>query len=74
MTANSAAADAARIPPLNQDILEGADAIAHFMGTTRRRVFHLAERDLIPTFKLGHRLCARKSRILKHIEALEGAG
>lgn len=59
--------------PLHEDILEGAEAIARFMGTTRRRVFHLAEQGLIPTFKLGKRLCARKSSILKHIELLEGA-
>ncbi len=56
---------------LADDLLEGADAIGVFMGWNRRRVFYTAERKLIPIFRLGNRLSARKSTLRRHIEDME---
>ncbi len=56
---------------LADDLLEGADEIAAFMGWNRRRVFYAAERKLIPIFRVGNRLSARKSSLRKRIEDLE---
>ncbi len=58
---------------LADDLLEGADEIAAFMGWNRRRVFYAAERKLIPIFRIGNRLSARKSKLLQHVEDLEKA-
>ena len=58
---------------LADDLLEGADEIATFMGWSRRRVFYAAERKLIPIFRIGNRLSARKSTLRRHVEDLEHA-
>ena len=58
---------------LADDLLEGADEIAAFMGWNRRRVFYAAERNLIPIFRVGNRLSARKSTLRRHIGDLEQA-
>ena len=58
---------------LADDLLEGADDIAAFMGWNRRRVFYAAERKMIPIFRFGGRLCARKSTLRRHVEELEQA-
>ncbi len=63
--------------PLADDPLLGADEIARFIyGSSdepnRRRVYFAAERHGLPTFKLGGVVSARKSTILKWIEAQEG--
>ncbi len=63
------------VNPLNDDLandlLEGADEIAAFMGWNRRRAFYAAERKLIPIFRVGNRLSARKSSLRRRIEDLE---
>ena len=65
--------------PLNDsladDLLDGAAAIAEHMGSdwTPRRVFYAAERKYLPIFRLGNRLCARKSTLRRHMEDLEQA-
>ncbi len=63
------------VNPLNDDLaddlLEGADEIAAFMGWNRRRVFYAAERKLIPIFRVGNRLSARKSSLRRRIEDME---
>ncbi len=56
---------------LADDLLEGADEIAAYLGWNRRRVFYAAERKLIPIFRIGNRLSARKSSLRKRIEDLE---
>ena len=56
---------------LADDLLEGADAIATFMGWNRRRVYYAAERKLIPIFHMGDHLAARKSTLRRHVENLE---
>ena len=63
--------------PLAEDLMTGADAIAAFMfgsasDTSRRRVYHAADKLGLPAFKLGGSLCARRSTILKWIEKQEG--
>lgn len=61
---------------LADDVLRSAEEIARFIyGTSaeanRRRVYHAAEKHGLPTFRLGGVMCARKSTILKWIEAQE---
>lgn len=57
---------------LSSDVLYGADAIAEFMGIeSKRRIYHLCESGSLPIFRLGSRLCARKSTLLNHIKAQE---
>lgn len=59
---------------LADDILRGADRIAEFIygdRSLRRRIYHLAERDALPTFRLGAVLCARKTILLDWIAAQE---
>lgn len=53
------------------DLLTGADAIAAFMGLKARRVYHLAETQRLPVFRLGATLCARRSTLLKWIAEME---
>ncbi|MDB5616099.1 DNA-binding protein [Tardiphaga sp.] len=60
---------------LASDLLEGADAIATFIygdKKHRRKVYHLASTNSLPTFNLGAIICARKSTLLDWIEAQEG--
>jgi hypothetical protein len=57
---------------LAADLLNGVAAIAAFTGWPQRRVYYLAERGLLPVFKMGDRKwCARKSTLRTHIEKLE---
>jgi hypothetical protein len=57
---------------LADDLLDGVAAIAAFTGWPERRVYYLAERGLLPVFKMGERKwCARKSTLRRHIDALE---
>ncbi len=62
--------------PLSADLMTGAEAIAEFMfgdtsDTSRRRVYHAADKLGLPTFKLGGTICARRSTILAWIERQE---
>lgn len=59
---------------LSNDLLDGADAIAEFIGLDRKRVYHLCAQGQLPSFKLGGKLIARKSAILARLEKLEEAG
>lgn len=56
---------------LAADMLRGADAIACFLGLSRRQVYHLTETARLPVFKLGAVLCARRSSLLGWIEERE---
>ena len=58
---------------LSDDLLQGADEIAAFIGCNRRRAFYLAERGLVPIIRIGKRLTARKSTIRRYIADLEKA-
>lgn len=60
--------------PLASDILEGAEAISHFLfgSTTKsRRVYRMAEAKELPVFRVGSLICARKSTLVRWIEQQE---
>ena len=70
-------------PRLGDDLLRGADAIAEFLfgdRRERRKVYYLTgeTRVQLPHFRLGSTICARKSTLVRWIEASEarhsGAG
>ena len=61
-------------PPLADDLLTGAAAIARYIFGSeeeRRRVYWLADSGQLPVFRIGSTLCARKSRILRAVEQHE---
>ena len=68
-TAQTAPAQA--FDTIGDDLLRGAAKIANYTGLPRRRVYHLAERKLIPVFRLGSEVCARKSTLLRWLDGLE---
>lgn len=45
------------------DLLLGADAIASFLGITRRQVYRLVYDSVIPSFKAGGTVAARRSSL-----------
>jgi hypothetical protein len=55
------------------DLLTGAEAIATFMGVKPRRIYHLAETQRLPVFRIGSTLCARRSTLRRWIEDMERA-
>lgn len=57
--------------PIGDDLLRGAKQIADFLKVKERTVYHLIDTEQIPFFKLGGRVCARRSSLARHIEALE---
>ncbi|MBT4905934.1 MAG: hypothetical protein HOL07_00870 [Rhodospirillaceae bacterium] len=59
------------IPLLADDILCGADAIADYMGVPRRMIYHLAHASQLPIFRLGAKICARKSQLVAFVEKQE---
>ena len=58
-------------PHDTSDLLYGMRAIADFLGTKRSVAYHLAATKRIPTFKMGRTVCARRSKILAALDALE---
>ena len=61
---------------ISSDLLSGADQIAEFLyGDTkkRRKVYHLTESKVLPTFHMGSTICARKSTLLQWIAEQERA-
>ena len=61
-------------PPLGDDLLWGAEAIATFIfgdRSKRRAVYHLSERYDLPAFKMGRILCARRSVLMAWVEQRE---
>ena len=59
---------------LAHDLLCGADAIAEFLfgdRRQRRKVYHLAETTRFPVFRLGSKLCARRSVLVGWIAEQE---
>lgn len=62
----------------NLDVLDGADAIAEFVfgkadTKNRRRIYHAAEKQALPIFRIGARICARRSTLTKWIEEQEAS-
>ncbi len=63
------------VTDFSRDLLRGADEIAAYLfgaATDRRKVYHLAATSKLPVFKLGSMICARRSVLLRWIEAQEG--
>ena len=58
---------------LADDLLSGVPAIAEFTGWPERRVYYLAEKKLIPLFKIGDRWCGRKSTLRRQLDYPESA-
>lgn len=48
---------------LKDDLLDGASAIAEYLGKTPRAVYHMVENRQIPVFRKGGRLYGRKSEL-----------
>lgn len=62
--------------PPKPDLLYGAEAIAEYLGLGIRQAYHLFERGDSPMFKIGRRVCARRSALdawLAKREQVEGA-
>lgn len=53
------------------DLIMGADQIAKFLGVTRRQVYRLVYDNLMPSFKLGGTVSARKSSLKKWMVEIE---
>jgi hypothetical protein len=58
-------------PEFSDDLLDGADAIASFLGVTRRRVYHLVGTSNFPAFRMGAKICARRSVLRGWVEEQE---
>ena len=63
---------------ISDDLLLGASAIAReVLGNdtvkNRRKIYHLHQRRLLPTFKLGSEIAARRSAIRQRIADRERA-
>lgn len=53
-------------PGVGPDLLQGAGEIAAFLfgdASQRRRVYRLRDKGRLPVFKIGGRLCARRSAL-----------
>jgi hypothetical protein len=62
-------------PTLADDLLEGAKAIATFGGWKERQVYYMAGKGQLKSiFTLNGKLHARRSTLLREIQALEGRG
>lgn len=59
---------------LSDDVLHGAQEIASFLGTNRKKIYDLAARRALPVFKMGETVCARKSTLLTWIQTQEQRG
>ena len=60
--------------PLHKDIVCGAKGIAkELFGDEKcdRKVFHLAATGRLPVFRIGSRLCIRRSELLSWIKEME---
>ncbi|MAM37514.1 MAG: DNA-binding protein [Erythrobacter sp.] len=55
------------------DLLYGVEAIAAHLKLRPKQVAQMHDRGHLPTFKIGARVCARKSTLAKHFEAQEAA-
>jgi hypothetical protein len=63
--------------PLADDLLDGAAQIAAFLfgdAKQRRRVYWLVQKQSLPVFKIGQRICARPSTLRRWISEQEAEG
>lgn len=59
---------------LADDLLEGAQAAADYIGKPVRAVYHMVREHQIPHFHVGTKLHFRKSEINRHFSAAQIAG
>ncbi len=67
---------AGAVSGIGDDMLEGADSVSQFLwgeNADRQRLYRLIKKRGVPIFRIGTRICARKSRLLAWIEAQETA-
>ena len=57
--------------PAAADFLYGTKAIGEFLGIRERQAEHLIYSGVLPAFKVGKTVCARRARILEAFERLE---
>lgn len=55
------------------DLLLGAPAIAKFLGVTQRQVYRLVADNIVPSFKAGGTIAARRSSLRRWMDAAEVA-
>ncbi|TWH01014.1 MULTISPECIES: helix-turn-helix domain-containing protein [Brucella/Ochrobactrum group] len=53
------------------DLLMGVEPIAKYLGVTRRQAYRLVYDKIMPSFKLGGTVAARRSSLKKWMEGLE---
>jgi len=51
------------------DLLRGAKEIAEETGIDQRQIYRLHERRLLPTFRVGGIICARRSELAKALSS-----
>ena len=56
---------------LADDLLTGARPIAKEIGWSEREIYAAHARGTLPLFRIGRAICARRSSLHRHIEALE---
>ncbi len=54
---------------LKEDLLPGVKRIAEYTGETERAIYHMSEKGVIPTFKVGGKIYARKSELDQRFSA-----
>jgi hypothetical protein len=59
------------IQPQTADLLYGVPAISGHLRMSAKQVYHLHAQGHLPTFKIGGKVCARRSTLAKHFAALE---
>ncbi len=78
LATRTSSADTAIAPEgIADDLLHGAEEIAEFLfgkGKLRRKVYHLAKTSRLPVFRLGSKLNARRSVLIKWIAEQEQKG
>lgn len=56
------------------DLLYGVKAIADFLGLREKQCRNRIDREIIPSFRVGRSVCARKSSLQKWIDEMERGG
>ena len=55
------------------DVIVGAEALAKFLGLSRRQIYNATEHRHLPVFRVGVLICARRSTLLRWISEAEAA-
>ena len=48
---------------LADDLLKGADAVARYLGISRRQIYHYTENGYLPVFRIGTAIFARRTTL-----------